>query len=307
MPASSSDLRRYLDPRTLARVSSLELRARQIVEGLMTGMHRSPYQGSSVEFAQHRQYTAGDDIRHLDWKAFGRCDRLYIKQYQEETNLPIMLVVDASESMAFGSVETDTNKSWTKYDHATSIAAALAYMAVHQQDAVGLAVFDQVLSRYFPPHSTPGQWRHVVNELQAVPRWNKTDTGAVLEQIAEKMTHRSLVVVISDFFDSLDSLVRGLRHLRYRRHEVVCLQILDPQELEFPFDNITMFEGMEELGELLSEPRQLRDRYLEQVKSFTEQMRKTCRSIKADFHQFNTREPLDKAMSNFLALRAATT
>jgi len=306
MTPSQSELRKYLDPRTLARVSSLELRARQIVEGLMTGMHRSPHQGSSVEFSQHRQYTSGDDIRHLDWKVFGRSDRLYIKQYQEETNLPIVLVVDASESMGFGSVPTDSPRNWTKFDHATSIAAALAYMGIHQQDAVGLAIFDQVLSRYFPPHSTSGQWRHVVTELQAVPKWNKTDTGKVLEQIAEKVSHRSLIIVISDFFDSIESLVRGLRHLRYRRHEVVCMQVLDPQEIEFPFDDITMFKGMEELGELLTEPRGLRTAYLEQFKTFTDAMRKSCRAMKVDFHQFNTKDPLDAALSNFLSMRAAT-
>src|SRR6186997_721039 len=164
---SAAEYRKYLEPKTLARVSGLELRARLIVEGLMTGMHRSPYQGISVEFAQHRQYVPGDDIRHVDWKVFGKTDKIYLKQYLEETNLHLICIVDASESMGFGSVG-DKDAPWTKYDHATAIAAALSYMAIQQQDAVGLAIFDQVLSRFFKPSNSPAQWKLVVNELQQI-------------------------------------------------------------------------------------------------------------------------------------------
>src|SRR6188474_3903669 len=156
------DYRKYLDPRTLARIASLDLRARLIVEGLMSGMHRSPYQGISVEFAQHRQYVAGDDIRHVDWKVLGRSDKVYLKQYLEETNLHLICVVDASESMGYGSVTAPTGETWTKYDHATAIAAALSYMAIQQQDSVGLAIFDQALSRYFKPSNSPAQWKMVI-------------------------------------------------------------------------------------------------------------------------------------------------
>src|SRR5687768_7244348 len=164
--ASETNYRKYLDPRTLARISSLDLRARLIVEGLMTGMHRSPYQGASVEFAQHRPYVFGDDIRHVDWKVLAKTDRIYLKQYLEETNLQLILVVDASESMGYGSVAAGGDATWTKYDHATAIAASLAYMSIQQQDSVGLAIFDQSLSRYFKPSNSPGQWKIVVNELQ---------------------------------------------------------------------------------------------------------------------------------------------
>src|SRR5437762_3322927 len=248
MPETITDYRKYLDPRTLARVGSLDLSARLIVEGLMTGMHRSPYQGISVEFAQHRQYVAGDDIRHVDWKVFGRSDKIYLKQYQEETNLHLICIVDASESMGYGTVASSQlpvaseersgnwqlstgNSLWTKYDHATAIAASLSYMAIQQQDSVGLAIFDSDLRRFFKPSNSPGQWKTVTHELQIVPRLKKTNMGRVLDQLAEKLTHRSLIVLLSDFFDDIDSIEKGLRHMRYKKHEVMAFQILDPTEI----------------------------------------------------------------------------
>lgn len=305
MPDTITDYRKYLDPRTLARISSLDLRARLIVEGLMNGMHRSPYQGISVEFAQHRQYVPGDDIRHVDWKVFGRSDKIYLKQYLEETNLHLILIVDASESMGFGSVNNGS-ETWTKYDHATAIAASMAYMAIQQQDSVGMAIFDQQLSRFFKPSNSPGQWKIVVQELQQIPRWNKTNTGKVLDQIAEKLNHRSLIVILSDFFDDLDSIKKGLRHLRYKKHEVMMFQILDPQEIEFPFEDVTLFKGLEEMGELLTEPRSLREGYMEQLSQFTEGLKKLCRGMRIDFTRMNSGQPLDAALSGFLATRSAS-
>ena len=305
MTQAAMDYRRYLDPRTLARISSLDLRARLIVEGLMTGMHRSPYQGASVEFAQHRQYVAGDDIRRVDWKVLGKTDRVYLKQYLEETNLQLILIVDASESMGFGTVEAE-GATWTKYDHATAIAASLAYMAIQQQDSVGLAIFDQALTRYFKPSNSPAQWKLVINELQQVPRWNKTSTGRILDQLAEKLNHRSLIVLLSDLFDDPASLQKGLRHLRHKKHEMMVLQILDPQEIEFPFEDVTLFKGLEEAGELLTEPRALREGYLEQLQTFTEEVKRMCRSMHIDFDRFSSGESLDVALSQFLATRAGT-
>src|SRR5215211_3631047 len=292
MAEAISDVRKYLDPRTLAKVGSLDLRARLIVEGLMNGMHRSPYQGISVEFAQHRPYVAGDDIRHVDWKVLGRSDKVYLKQYLEETNLHLICVVDASESMGYSSITGDNGATWSKYDHATAIAASLAYMAIQQQDSVGLAIFDQTLSRYFKPSNSPRQWKIVVNELQQVPRWNKTNTGKILDQIAEKLSHRSLIVVLSDFFDDLDSIRQGLRHLRYKKHEIMAFQILDPAEIEFPFEDVTLFKGLEESGELLTEPRSLRDGYIEQLALFTEDLKKSCRGMGIDYQRFSSGDSL---------------
>src|SRR5438067_5298525 len=274
----SSEYRKYLEPKTLARISALDLRARLIVEGLMTGMHRSPYQGISVEFAQHRPYVAGDDIKHVDWKVFGRSDKIYLKQYLEETNLHLICIVDASESMAYGTVG-DADARWSKYDHATAIAASLSYMAIQQQDSVGLAIFDNELKRFFKPSNSPGQWKIVTHELQIVPRLKKTSIGRVLDQLAEKLTHRSLIVLLSDFFDDPASIRQGLRHLRYKKHELMVFQVLDPTEIEFPFEDVTLFKGLEELGELLTEPRALREGYLEQLTKFTDELKRMCRSM----------------------------
>ena len=335
MAETASDYRKYLDPRTLARVGSIDLRARLVVEGLMTGMHRSPYQGISVEFAQHRPYTFGDDTRHVDWKVYGKTDKIYLKQYLQETNLHLIVIVDASESMGYGTVRaapdgdgdgtvasgvasrvgrmissvagTATDApTWTKYDHATAIAAALAYMAIQQQDSVGLAIFDQALSRYFKPSNSPAQWKIVVNELQQVPRWNKTNTGKILDQIAEKLNHRSLIVLLSDFFDDIESIKSGLRHLRYKKHEVMAFQILDPAEIEFPFEDTTLFKGLEEAGELLTDPRALREGYIAELARFTNDLQKLCRGMHIDFVRMNSGESLDVALSGFLATRAAS-
>jgi uncharacterized protein (DUF58 family) len=330
-PSSSAanDYRKYLDPRTLAKIGSIDLRARLVVEGLMSGMHRSPYQGISVEFAQHRPYAAGDDTRHVDWKVFGKTDKIYLKQYLQETNLHLICIVDASESMGYGTVRgapsseggvaaqvgkiignitgaAEGQPVWTKYDHATAIAASLSYMAIQQQDSVGLAIFDQQLSRYFKPSNSPGQWKIVVQELQQVPRWNKTNTGKILDQIAEKLNHRSLIVILSDFFDNIDSIKQGLRHLRYKKHEIMAFQIMDPAEIEFPFEDTTLFKGLEESGELLTDPRALREGYLAELSRFTGELQKLCRGMHIDFTRMNSGEPLDVALSGFLATRAAS-
>lgn len=300
-----TDYRKYLDPRVLARISSLDLRARLVVEGLMTGMHRSPYQGVSVEFAQHRPYVPGDDVRHVDWKVFGRTDKIYLKQYQEETNLHLICVVDASESMAYGSVG-DPDALWSKFDHATAIAASLSYMAIQQQDSVGLAVFDTDLKRFLKPSNSPAQWKVVTGELSTTPRLRKTDMGRVLDQIAEKLTHRSLIVILSDFFDDLDGIKKGLRHLRYKKHEVMAFQVLDPMEITFPFEDVTLFKGLEETGELLTEPRALRDGYLEQLAAATDRLKRLCRGMHIDYTRMDSSQPLDVTLSTFLAVRAAS-
>ena len=305
MTQAETDYRKYLDPRTLARISSLDLRARLVVEGLTSGMHRSPYQGISIEFAQHRPYVQGDDIRHVDWKVLAKTDRIYLKQYLEETNLHLICLVDASESMAFGTVGEEGSQ-WSKYDHATAIAASLSYMAVQQQDAVGLGVFDQSLNRYFKPSNSPGQWKIITRELQQTPRLSKTNTGKILDQLAEKLTHRSLIVILSDFFDDLESVEKGLSHLRYKKHELMAFQILDPAEITFPFEDVTMFKGLELSGELLTEPRALRDGYLQQLAEHTDQLRKMCRGMHVDFVRMNSGEGLDVALSGFLANRAAS-
>ncbi|HEX4793201.1 MAG TPA: DUF58 domain-containing protein [Humisphaera sp.] len=305
MSETPTNYRKYLDPRTLARVASLDLRARLIVEGLMTGMHRSPYQGISVEFAQHRPYVQGDDTRHIDWKVYSKTDKIYLKQYQEETNLHLLCIVDASESMNFSSVGHGPER-WSKYDQATAIAAALSYMAIQQQDSVGLAIFDTDLKHFIKPSNSPAQWKIITKELTLVPKLKKTSTGRILDQLAEKLTHRSLIVLLSDFFDDIENIKKGLRHLRYKKHEMIAFQVLDPEEVDFPFEDTTMFKGLEESGELLTEPRALREAYLEQLSLFTAGMQKICRGMQIDFQRINSGEPLDVSLSGFLATRAAS-
>jgi uncharacterized protein (DUF58 family) len=249
----------------------------------------------------------------VDWKVFAKTDKIYLKQYLEETNLHLVCVVDASESMGYGSVGSDgaTKRRsdegvWTKYDHATAIAASLSYMAIQQQDSVGLAIFDNELKRYFKPSNSPGQWKIVTQELCLVPRLKKTDTGRILDQLAEKLTHRSLIVILSDFFDDLEGIQKGLRHLRYKKHEMMVFQILDPLEVEFPFEDVTLFKGLEEMGELLTEPRALREGYLNQLAMATEALKKMCRGMHIDFTRMNSGETLDVSLSGFLATRAAS-
>jgi uncharacterized protein (DUF58 family) len=295
------DYRKYLDPKTLAKVQALDIRARLIVEGFITGMHRSPYKGFSVEFAQHRPYVSGDDIKYIDWKVFGRSDRHYIKQYEEETNLQLMLLVDASESMAFAG----SNREWSKFDHATSIAASLAYVALHQQDSAGLAVFDDKMRAFLRPSTSPRQWKLIINELTRVPKREKTSLGKLLDDLAEQINHRSLIVLISDLFDSPESLAKGIKHLRYRRHDLIVMQVLDHDELTFPFESTTLFKGMEQMGELVVEPRALREGYLEELRKHTEQVRNLCHSLRVDFLQVDTSMPLDVVLPNFLAVRSA--
>jgi uncharacterized protein (DUF58 family) len=311
VPAEQIDYRKYLDPRTLAKIQALDIRARLIVEGFVTGMHRSPYKGFSVEFAQHRQYVQGDDIRYIDWKVFGRTDRHYIKQYEEETNLQVMLVVDASESMTYAGTQTRGwrpdagNGGWRKFDHATSIAASLAYVALHQQDSAGLAVFDQKVRHFIKPSNNPKQWRILIDELTTVPKNQKTRTGAILDEIAEQMHHRSLIVLISDLFDDAASIVKGIQHLRYKRHDLIVLQILDHDELEFPFESTTLFKGLEEMGELVVEPRSLREAYIEEMQKHSETVRAACHKLHVDYVQVDTSLPLDVTLPGFLATRAA--
>jgi len=296
------DYRRYLEPKTLQKIAALDIRARLIVEGFITGMHRSPYKGFSVEFAQHRQYVSGDDIRYIDWKVFGRTDRHYIKQYEEETNLQVVLVVDASESMIYSGSKVP---GWRKFDHATSIAASMAYVALHQQDSAGVVVFDDAVRRFIKPSNNPRQWRAIVDELTTVPKNKKTRMGAILDELAETLTHRSLVILISDMFDSPEALIKAIRHLRYKRHDLIVMQILDHDEIEFPFQSTTMFKGLEAMGEIVVEPRALREAYLEEFNNHAEKLRIACHGLKVDFVQVDTSQPLDVTLPGFLATRAA--
>lgn len=296
----------YLHPETLAQIEGVEIRARHIVEGLMTGMHRSPNFGYSSEFAQHRPYTAGDDLRHLDWKVFARTDKLYNKQYHQETNLDLALVVDASGSMRYGSTLGGLSQTpWTKYDHATSIAAALAYLTLAQQDRTGLFVFADKLLDALRPSNSRSQWRSVIQTLGRQPVDRPTNIGRIFDELVAKLHHRSLVVLISDVFDDVEALGAGLARLRHRKHDVLILQIMDHNELTFPFNNVQRMIGLEGEGKLDLDPKALREAYLQEVNDHIQAVKEQARRFQYDHELIDTSKPLGSVLSHFMARRAA--
>jgi len=293
------DNRKFLDPRTLAKLQGLELRARSIVEGYVSGAHRSPYHGFSVEFAEHREYAPGDDLRYVDWKVFGKTDKVYLKQYEEETNLIAQLVLDTSESMRYQSAQAPLSK----LEYAECVCAALAYLVLEQQDSIGLATFDSELRTMVRPSGNPSHFKQLLHVIQsAVPR-RKTRTGPTFHDLAERLKRRGLVVVLSDLFDDLHSMLTGLKHLRHRRHEVIIFHVLDPAELEFPFGNTTLFHGLEEMPDVLTNPRALRQAYLDEFGRFLQSVRKGCRAEHIDYLLLRTDQSLEIALSSFLASR----
>ena len=305
----------YLAPETLGQLAPFEMRAKMIVEGVMSGMHRSPYQGMAVEFAQHRQYSAGDDIKHLDWKVWGRNDKLYIKQYQQETNLDIVVMVDTSASMRFGTLpiksnwgETTASRAsghWTKFDHATAAAVAIAYLCLQQQDRVGVVTFADQVRNLIKRSSSKGQWRRIVNALSTEPVEESTNFIRVTEQALSKVTNRALFVILSDLFDSAEDIRQSLARFRHRRHDVILLQTLDRQEMQFDFSQPAPFEGMEDEGKLRVDPRALREAYLQSIGSHVKQIEKIARSFGFDYARLDTHESVGPALSHLLARRNA--
>lgn len=291
---------KYLDPKTLARLEGLDLRARRIVEGYIAGMHKSPYQGISVEFAEHREYVPGDDIRHVDWKAWSKTDKWYLKQYEQETNLLTYVFLDTSESMGYSS---DDNV--TKLEYAEMVAASIAYLVLQQQDSVGIATFDTLVRQYVRPSGQPSQLREVVRVMDSAPAEKKTDLEAIFHDLAERVRRRGVVFILSDFFDEPAKVIAGLKHLLYRRHDVIIFQILDPAELDFPFRETTLFKGLEELPDVLTEPRALRTAYQNEINGFIAELKKGCRKINIDYVLFRTDDPLDRALSAYIAARMA--
>jgi uncharacterized protein (DUF58 family) len=293
------DPQRYLDPLVLAKVRSLELKARLIVEGYLSGMHKSPYHGFSVEFAQHREYVPGDDIKHIDWKVYGRTGRFYLKQYEEETNLVLWILLDTSESMRYGSGPV------TKYDYACMTAAALAYLTIHQADSVGFVTFDSQVRSFLKPSSQPSHLKEMVHQMNKGCGAEKTSLAPIFHDIAERITRRSILVLLSDLFDEPATILAGLKHLRYKRHEVAVMNVMDAAELDFPFQEATLFRGLEQYPELLTDPRSLRDGYLAEVNNFLTEMQHGCRNQNVDFVPLRTDHNLGVALSSYLAHRLA--
>lgn len=295
------DSKQFLHPEAIRRIGRLELRARHIVEGLLSGMHRSPFFGQSVEFLQHRQYAPGDDLRHVDWKVWAKQDRLYVKQFEEDTNLRCTLLVDVSNSMRYGSGPL------SKFEYAATVAVSFAYLLLKQQDSVGCIAFDDTIRARTPMRSTRAHLSKIAQALQENPPANKTDPGAVLREIAETQPRRGMVIVLSDLFGDVDSILRGLRLLRQRDHDVIVLHILDDDELDFPFDNPTRFEGLELPQNLTCNPRALRDGYMKSLESFLQRMRRGCARDAVEYTLLRTSEHLDAALAACLSRRIAMT
>ena len=291
-------VRESLTPEAVAKLRSMELRARAIVEGHYSGQHRSPYRGASVEFADHREYTHGDETRHIDWKVFGRRDRLFVKQYDAETNLSVHLLVDISRSMDFGAPVR-------KLDYAAYLAAGIAYIATRQRDATGLTLFDSQVRRHLPPATKPAHLQRIFDALETAQPGADTGIAAALETVAQGIKRRGLVVLISDLLDDTEPLLRGLGYFRHRGHDVMVLQVLDHAELEFDFRGLTEFQDLETNERLLTHPAQVRDDYLRALQDFLSEIREGCRSRHIDHEVMDTSEPFDRALTAYLGRRAS--
>jgi uncharacterized protein (DUF58 family) len=288
---------RYLDPATLQKIGSLDLVAREVVEGLRVGVHKSPLHGFSTEFIHHRQYVPGDNLRHIDWRVYGRTQRYYVKLYEAETNFDANLLLDASSSMHYGSGPV------SKLEYAKFMIASLAYLIVHQQDSVGLGVFDSKLRRYLPPSGSPAIVQDIARELEGTEPEPRTDIGELLHQFAIRLKRRGHVMLFSDLLDNVDKLVHGLDHLRFGGHNVTVFHILDPAELTFPFTGTCKFEGLEESAELLTEPRRVREAYLAELKKLIDRIRGACERTKVDYVLVDTSQPVDEVLSAYLISR----
>jgi uncharacterized protein (DUF58 family) len=293
------DSKRFLHPEAIRRIGRLEIRARQVVEGFMNGLHRSPYFGQSIEFLQHRQYVPGDDLRHVDWKVWAKQDRLYVKQFEEDASMRTTLLVDVSASMRYGSGPLN------KYEYAATAAASLAYLLLRQHDAVACLTFDEGVRARTPLRSGLKHLTAIVHTLDANPPRDKTDAGAVLREMAEASPRRGMMVVLSDLLGDVESTLRGLRLLRQRGHDVLVLHVMDDDEIDFPFEGPTRFEGLELPDYLNCNPRALREGYLQSVNRFLDALRHGCARDAVDYALIRTSQPLDAALAQFLSRRLA--
>lgn len=279
----------------------MELRARAVVEGFVSGLHRSPYKGFSVEFMSYRPYIPGDDLMHLDWKLFARTDRYYIKEFEDETNTSLHLLLDVSASMDYAS------NGLTKRAYASYLAAALAYLVIGQRDAAGITFFDDSIIEHIPPRSTRGRLHAILEYLETVDSGTRTEVGKPLHELAERHRKRGFVVLISDLLDAPEAIVDGLRHFRYLGHEVIVFHVMDPRELHFDFSDLVEFEDMETGEKLLIAAETARETYLEHLERFMETLRRECGLLGVDYTLLPTDQPLDFALFEYLAARAKQT
>jgi uncharacterized protein (DUF58 family) len=289
-----------LDPEVISKAEALGLHARYVVEGYMAGEHKSPYRGFAIEFAQHREYSHGDDTRHLDWKVVGRTDRYYIKQYEQETNYVANVLLDGSESMKYGSGKL------TKLHYGKVIAACLSYLILNQRDAVALGLFDTSMRDYAPRSDSKATIHNLMARLAAFEPKAQTNIGAVLHDMARQTRRKGIVIVISDFFDDEQAVLDGIQHLRFGGNEVIVFHVMDPYELEFPFMGLVEFEGLEQVPKILTRPSEIRKSYLREVEAFRTRLRDGCERNNCHYILVNTSQSLDEVLSAYLAFRLRT-
>jgi len=290
----------FFDPTSLARYGRLSLIARNVVEGFLSGVHKSPYKGFSVEFAEHRQYYPGDEIRHIDWRVYGKTDRYYIKEYEEETNLKAHILVDASGSMGY------SGQNLSKFQYAQYVAASLSYLMLHQLDAVGLITHDTKMRQMIPPKASSKQLLRLLNALESTQPGGETTMAPIWHELASQITRRGMIIILSDCFDQMAPLVRALRHFRFRRHEVLLFHILAPEELDFPFKKWTQFRDLEVRdNKLLVDPQSLRKEYLKNFNAFCKELREHAGRMQIDYHLMRTDEPVERALGIYMTKRQA--
>jgi uncharacterized protein (DUF58 family) len=298
---------RYLDPALVERLNHLQLSARSVVEGTISGAHRSPIKGASVEFRQHRFYTAGDDIRRIDWRVLGRTDRPYIKEYDEETNLRAVLMFDRSGSMSYmgsGKHEKGAEPAVSKFDYAAKLVASLAYLMLGQSESVGLALFGAKVEQWLAPRAGTSQLSRIIDVLERTLPRGDANHGRAMHQVAERLGKRSLVIVVSDLFTPVNKVREGLARLRHDRHETIVLQILDRDEIEFPFRKWSRFRGLEGERAMLLEPALMRKVYIDNFKTHRRGLEEACRSLGVEFFPFVTDQPVIAAITQLLHRRA---
>lgn len=298
MPVKSKDYKNYLDPFIISKIKSLELRARAIVEGFMVGLHRSPYHGFSVEFSEHRPYMQGDPIKNIDWKVYAKREKYFIKQYQEETNLICNIFLDISKSMQF-----KHSAQVSKLDYGITLAAALSYILINQQDAVGLTVYSDKVYNYFPPKSNRVYLKTILMGLNNVKPSGSTNTAACLDSVAEKIKKRGLTIIISDFFDDPDSVMKALKHIHYKKNEVILFQLLDPVERNFGFDRDSIFVDLETSEEMTTQPHQIKRAYSEAMNDYLGKLKSESLNYGIEYNLITTDQSFDKALLAYFAKR----
>lgn len=289
--------RRFLLPEVVCKLRRIDLKARLVVEGFLTGLHRSPFKGFSVEFAEYRQYMPGDELKRIDWKVYAKTDRFYIREYQEETNLRAYLLLDTSGSMGY------TSKKITKLEYASYLAASLAYLLLKQKDSVGLVQFDTKIEKYIPPRQTGTHLSVLLHTLDKIKSGSETDLAQTFHQLAEKIRRRGLVIIFSDLFDEKEKVLKALRHFRHRKHEVLVFQILDRNEIDFNFSNPLVLRDLETAKELTIDPRTIRKDYQQTFDEFFLDFRRRCHESRIDYHLITTDMPFDRALFAYLAKR----